>query len=138
MKSVSILSPTQTKRCNNLPYVWDCILNQTYKNIIEWVIVDGTKMEFVSRVKDTIESLNIPKNCKTKIVLVQREEIHNFWLDKEQDTEVPISMQHYKGVGTVKGAMARHAEEAYADLDTEESFQFYDYPLHTLTLLSLS
>jgi WD40 repeat protein len=44
----------------------------------------------------------------------------NHWLDKEQDTEVPISLKHYKGVGTVKGAMARHAEEAYADLDTEE------------------
>ncbi len=44
----------------------------------------------------------------------------NYWLDKEQDTDVPIGMKHYKGVGTVKGAMARHAEEAYADLDTEE------------------
>lgn len=44
----------------------------------------------------------------------------NFWLDKENDTEAPITMKHYKGVGTVKGAMARHAEEAYADLDTEE------------------
>ena len=31
----------------------------------------------------------------------------NFWLDKEQDTDVPIAMTHYKGVGTVKGAMAR-------------------------------
>lgn len=44
----------------------------------------------------------------------------NYWLDKEQDTDVPIAMSHYKGVGTIKGAMARHAEEAYADLDTEE------------------
>lgn len=44
----------------------------------------------------------------------------NYWLDKEQNTEVPISMSHYKGVGTIKGAMARHAEEAYSDLDTEE------------------
>ncbi|BDS13506.1 nSTAND1 domain-containing NTPase [Aureispira anguillae] len=44
----------------------------------------------------------------------------NYWLDKEQDTDVPIAMSHYKGVGTVKGAMARHAEEAYSDLDTEE------------------
>ncbi len=44
----------------------------------------------------------------------------NFWLDKEQNTDVPIALSHYKGVGTVKGAMARHAEEAYADLDTEE------------------
>ncbi len=44
----------------------------------------------------------------------------NYWLDKEQDTDVPIGLSHYKAIGTVKGAMARHAEEAYADLDTEE------------------
>lgn len=44
----------------------------------------------------------------------------HYWLDKEQNTEVPMSMTHYKAVGTIKGAMARHAEEAYADLDTEE------------------
>lgn len=42
------------------------------------------------------------------------------WLDKEQDTDVPIGLAHYKAVGTIRGAMARHAEEAYSDLDTEE------------------
>ena len=53
------------------------------------------------------------------------------WVDKEKlnrkDLEQrnaedipPISLKHYKGVGTVKMALARHAEEAYKDLDTEE------------------
>ena len=44
----------------------------------------------------------------------------NGWMDKEQNTDTPINITHYKAIGTVKGAMGRHAEEAYADLDTEE------------------
>lgn len=44
----------------------------------------------------------------------------NHWLEKEENTEVPINITHYKAIGTIKGAMGKHAEEAYADLDTEE------------------
>ncbi|MFK7797349.1 MAG: hypothetical protein AB8E82_07840 [Aureispira sp.] len=44
----------------------------------------------------------------------------NYWLAKEEDTDKPITLAHYKAIGTVKGALGRHAEEAYAELDTEE------------------
>jgi len=44
----------------------------------------------------------------------------NYWVDTEGDTEVPINMKHYKAIGTLKGALSKHAESAYADLDTEE------------------
>lgn len=44
----------------------------------------------------------------------------NKWSDAEKDTEVPINLKHYKSIGTLKGALSKHAEEAYSDLDTEE------------------
>jgi WD40 repeat protein/energy-coupling factor transporter ATP-binding protein EcfA2 len=42
------------------------------------------------------------------------------WMDTENDIDVPISMKHYKAIGTLKGALSKHAEQAYSDLDTEE------------------
>ncbi len=46
--------------------------------------------------------------------------VWNKWTDTEEDSEAPIAMKHYKAIGTLKGALSKHAEEAYADLDTEE------------------
>lgn len=44
----------------------------------------------------------------------------NHWMDTENDVEVPIGIKHYKAIGTLKGALSKHAEQAYSDLDTEE------------------
>ena len=41
--SVSIVTITQLKRFNCLQIARDLIKEQTYKNIIEWVIVEGSK-----------------------------------------------------------------------------------------------
>lgn len=43
------------------------------------------------------------------------------WLNMDGgDTSVKISDRHYEGVGTVKGALSKHAEEAYSEMDSEE------------------
>lgn len=43
--SVSLLTVTQYSRVQFLPILKECILSQTYDNIIEWVIVDGCKIQ---------------------------------------------------------------------------------------------
>lgn len=40
--TVSILTPTTAAREDVLPLLADCIKAQTYSNIVEWVLVDGT------------------------------------------------------------------------------------------------
>ena len=63
-KTVSILTPTYDERGDFLQFVARGICQQTYKNIKEWVIVDGTK-KAVSQLPETIEKIkklkNIPK-----------------------------------------------------------------------------
>jgi glycosyltransferase involved in cell wall biosynthesis len=44
-KSVSIVTITQLKRNKCLKNLYEFILTQTYKNIIEWIIVEGSKSE---------------------------------------------------------------------------------------------
>lgn len=41
--SVSVLTITQLSRSECLKILFDCINNQTYKNIKEWIIIDGSK-----------------------------------------------------------------------------------------------
>ena len=43
MTTVSVLTPTTSKRVAFLPWVWDCITRQTYKPIVEWLIMDGSE-----------------------------------------------------------------------------------------------
>ena len=61
MKSVSILTPTTINRKNFLKFVAQAIANQDYKNIIEWIIVDGTK-EGNSDLEITISEIRSIKN----------------------------------------------------------------------------
>ena len=84
------------------------------------VSIHGVKADIEDVVVDTIIR-DLGKNTD-ELATLQHTMLRmwNHWLDKEQNTEAPITLAHYKGVGTVKGAMARHAEEAYSDLDTEE------------------
>lgn len=46
----------------------------------------------------------------------------NNWADAQADLEnpVPITIDNYRAVGTIKGALAKHAEEAYSDLKEEK------------------
>ena len=44
-KSVSIITVTQLKRKDTILILFDLIRQQTYKNIIEWVIVEGSALE---------------------------------------------------------------------------------------------
>ena len=45
MTTVSVLTPTTSKRVGYLPWVWDCITRQTHKHIVEWLIMDGSEVE---------------------------------------------------------------------------------------------
>jgi glycosyltransferase involved in cell wall biosynthesis len=44
-KTVSITTLTQLKRFGSIQILKDMIKGQTYKNIIEWVLVEGSKTE---------------------------------------------------------------------------------------------
>ena len=63
-KSVSIITPTYDQRTDFLQFIARGICKQTYTNIKEWVIVDGTKKEY-SPLPETIKKIeklkNIPK-----------------------------------------------------------------------------
>jgi len=70
MKTVSILTPTYDKRCDFLKFVAKGITMQTYKNILEWVILDGTKTG-VSILPGVIEELRKMKNIPTIVYITQ-------------------------------------------------------------------
>lgn len=69
-KTVSILTPTYDERCNFLQFVARGICQQTYKNIKEWVIVDGTK-KGVSCLPAIITKLRTLKNIPEIIFIEQ-------------------------------------------------------------------
>tara|TARA_B110000971_G_scaffold132069_1_gene135163 strand:+ start:1370 stop:3235 length:1866 start_codon:yes stop_codon:yes gene_type:complete len=71
LKTVSILTPTYDKRITFLEFVAEGISKQTYSDILEWVIVDGTKTG-VSILPQTIEKLKKIKNIP-KIVYVPQD-----------------------------------------------------------------
>jgi glycosyltransferase involved in cell wall biosynthesis len=43
--SVSIITVTQVSRQDTIQIVLECVESQTYKNIVEWVIVEGSRSE---------------------------------------------------------------------------------------------
>ena len=59
-QSVSIVTITQLKRFSCLEVLRDLIKEQTYKNIIEWVIVEGSKNE--NDAKMNAENINLLKD----------------------------------------------------------------------------
>ena len=56
-KSVSILTPTTDSRRPFLQFVADGIRKQDYKNICEWIIIDGTRTG-ASNVRKTVEEMD--------------------------------------------------------------------------------
>ena len=71
MKTVSILTPTTENREISLKFVAKGICKQTYKNIIEWVIIDGTKTEN-SKLPKIINEMRKMKNLP-KIVFIPQD-----------------------------------------------------------------
>jgi len=63
--SVSLLTITQNSRFNCILILIDIIKNQTYKNIIEWIIVEGSKTQ--------LDADNNEKNIKNIITKLQSE-----------------------------------------------------------------
>lgn len=74
--SVSIITITQLKRFECLVILLDLIKAQTYSNIIEWVIVEGSKSESDAEInkKNICEFINkVESELKFKIIYVERE-----------------------------------------------------------------
>jgi len=70
-KSVSIITVTQLKRFNCLQILKDLIKDQTYNNIIEWVIVEGSKTFEDSEInKQNINLLKESNDLKCEIVYI--------------------------------------------------------------------
>ena len=67
-KSVSIVTITQLKRKECIKILCDIINTQTYKNIVEWVIVEGSKNK-----EDALENANYVKELKSKVPIVYME-----------------------------------------------------------------
>ena len=63
--TVSIITITQLSRCKCLQILKDIIKSQTYSNIIEWVIVEGSKIE-----KDAIINSKIIKKIKLNFPII--------------------------------------------------------------------
>lgn len=61
MESVSILTPTTINRKNFIKFMAKCISYQDYKNIVEWIIIDGTK-DLKSDLELTIKEIEKIKN----------------------------------------------------------------------------
>ena len=62
MKSVSIITITQLKRFECLKILHELIKNQTYKNIIEWVIVEGSPDKDSAEInKNNVKTLTFDK-----------------------------------------------------------------------------
>ena len=70
VKTVSILTPTYDKRCDFLQFVARGICKQSYKNIKEWVIVDGTRTG-VSIVPAAIEKIKKLTNIPNIVFIAQ-------------------------------------------------------------------
>ena len=70
MKSVSILTPTVDKRQEFLKFVAKGISNQDYKNIIEWVIIDGT-CSGQSNLENVIQDIRKIKNIPNIVFIKQ-------------------------------------------------------------------
>lgn len=75
MKTVSILTPTTNKRNKYLKILSKMIINQDYKHIIEWLIIDGTKEE-ESDLELTINEIKKQKKIP-KIVFIKQDKSRN-------------------------------------------------------------
>ena len=74
--SVSIITITQLKRFECLVILIDLIKAQTYSNILEWVIVEGSKTESDAEInkKNICEFINkVESELRFKIIYVERE-----------------------------------------------------------------
>jgi len=75
MTTVSIITITQLKRFNCLEILKDLIKEQTYENIIEWVIVEGSKNKTDAlNNSENIKKLKETSDLKCSIVYVEYKE----------------------------------------------------------------
>lgn len=74
LPSVSIITVTQLKRFNCLEILRDLLKAQTYKNIVEWVIVEGSKTEELAAINaENIKQLSANSGLSYPIIYINYE-----------------------------------------------------------------
>lgn len=75
-KTVSLITITQLKRFECLKILFEIICNQTYKNIIEWILVEGSKSkeDADSNEQNIMEFINSKQSeLSFQIIYIKRE-----------------------------------------------------------------
>ena len=68
--TVSIITITQVNRFEFLEILFGLIKNQTYSNIIEWVIVEGSKNELDAHInKENINNMICEKQSEVNFII---------------------------------------------------------------------
>ena len=139
--SVSIITITQLKRFECLKILIDLIKAQTYSNIIEWVIVEGSKTVSDAEInkKNIIEFIKeIKPEPQFKIVYVEREksvklgELRNIGNCKCQgDITVCMDDDDYYPPSRVSHAVEKLSQSNYLIAGCSDHLM-YDYDLNIL------
>lgn len=102
MTTVSVLTPTTSARVNYLPWVWDCIIRQTYRHIVEWLVIDGSE---VSSDLVACELAKLPRHARIQIRLLASDDVPN------------------RRVGTLRNKLTREAcGEVLVNMDDDDFY----------------
>ena len=88
--SVSILTISQLSRSECLKVLFDCIKEQSYKNIKEWIIIDGSKTEDEGMCNNVLvnELINSDKSISFEIKYISYQPFKNLSQLKNKANEV--------------------------------------------------
>ena len=145
LPSVSILTPTTANRANVLPLLAKCIERQKYENIVEWLLVDGTRGgNSIDREclkgfsKCTIRWIELPYDTEPTIGALRQTLNETFVGDiavccDDDDYYPPTRVSHAVDKLTKSTAqIAGCTDHLLFDLDMQQAFQFYGFgPRHS-------
>lgn len=143
LPSVSIITITQLKRFECIKILFDLIKAQTYSNIIEWVIVEGSKLsleaiENKNNITEFIKIIETQSNIKFKINYIEKDkdvklgELRNIGNRKCQG-EITVCMDDddYYPPDRVEHAVNKLSNSPY-DIAGCSQHLMYDYDLNIL------
>lgn len=139
--TVSIITITQLKRFESIKILFDLIKTQTYSNIIEWIIVEGSKTEtHIEENKKNITKFieEVSNDLKFKIIYVEGKiniklgELRNIGNRKCQgDITVCMDDDDYYPPNRVSHAVSKLSQST-CDIAGCSPHLMYDYDLNIL------
>lgn len=151
LPSVSILTPTTANRANVLPLLAKCIHRQNYGNIVEWLLIDGTRAgEGVDRDclgtfnKCAVRWVELPKGVEPTIGALRQALNEAFVGDiavccDDDDYYPPTRVSHAVEKLTKAAAqIAGCTDHLVFDLDMQQAFQFRGFGPHHSTHNSMA